>query len=180
MDSGVGCGAAVGGPAAAHRYLAAVRQVRVDGYDAGWIGDVARPKLAVQCYELGRDLAWLRPKAGVALLERSLALRYTDEDRRIMEQRSRHMATIRDQERSFERTLRDATRHELMHAYKRAGYAKRAQALLEELTKRYPNGIPPAGLAQFAGQVQAGAWEPEEPEKARMVGGVHCCPGRVE
>lgn len=141
--------------AAALRYLAAVREAGVDEYDPRWIGDVVRPKLAVHCYELGRDLASLRPAAAVVLLERSLALIYTDEDDRIMKQRSRQMAMTREQTRSFEQVLRDATRYDLMYACKRAGKIERAQALLEELTKRYPNGIPPAGLAQFAGQVQA-------------------------
>ncbi|MEO8495163.1 MAG: hypothetical protein ABI614_08835 [Planctomycetota bacterium] len=141
---------------AAHRYLAAVRQVDLDKYDPAWIGVVAKPESVVACYDLGRSLAQLRPKAAIPLLLRSLELKYSDEDRRVMERRSRHRArAFVEIPHSFEHIIRDATRLELMYAHKRAGDAAQAQALLEELTKRYPNGIPPTGMAQYAGQVQA-------------------------
>ncbi|MBC8872038.1 MAG: hypothetical protein H8E44_21620 [Planctomycetes bacterium] len=139
---------------AALRYLAAVRRVGLDDYDPAWIGAVAKPEFVVPCYDLGRSLAGLRPKAGIPLLLRSLELKYSDEDDRIMKQRSRRWARAFGQTQSFEQMIRDGTRHELMYAYKKAGDAKKAQALLEELTKRYPNGIPPTGMAQFAGQTQ--------------------------
>ncbi len=140
---------------AALRYLAAVRRVGLDKYDPAWIGDVAKPEFVVPCYDLGRNLARLRPKVGIPLLLRSLELKYSDEDQRIMKQRSRRWARAFDQSQSYEQMIRDGTRHELMYAYKKAGDARKAQALLEELTERYPNGIPPAGMAQFAGRVQA-------------------------
>jgi len=139
---------------AALLYLAAVRRVGLDEHDPAWIGSVAKPESMVRCYELGRSLAGLRPKAGIPLLLRSLELKYSDEDQRIMKRRSRRWARAFDQSQSHEQMIRDNTRHELMYAYKKAGDAQKAQALLEELTKRYPNGIPPVGMAQFAGQTQ--------------------------
>ncbi len=142
---------------AALRYLAAVRRLGIDKYDPAWIGAVAKPESMVRCYDLGRDLARLRPKAGMPLLLRSLELKYSDEDQRIMKLRSRRWARAFDQSQSYEQMIRDNTRHELMYAYKKAGDAQKAQALLEELTKRYPNGIPPVGMAQFAGQTQGGS-----------------------
>lgn len=139
---------------AALRYLAAVRRLGVDRYDPAWIGAVAKPEAVVPCYELGRNLSRLRPKAGIPLLLRSLELKYSDEDQRIMKRRSRRWALAFDQSQSYEQMVRDDTRHGLMYAYKQAGDVQKAQALLEELTKRYPNGIPPVGMAQFAGRTQ--------------------------
>jgi tetratricopeptide (TPR) repeat protein len=140
---------------AAHRYLAAVKRVNTGDYDTAWIGTVVKPNSMVHCLDLGRSLTVLNPKAAVSLFQRSLEVKYSADDQRIMEQRTQRSSRMRGfAPRSFERMLRDAAYHELMYVYQKMGDAKKAQALLEELTQRYPDGIPPLGMAQFAGLVQ--------------------------
>jgi len=143
---------------AALRYLAAVSRLPSDAYDPSWLGTVALPQSVVRCYDLGSGLSRLRPKDAIPLLVRSLELEFSDEDRRIMEWRSRRTVVcfVFDvPPRPAEEIVRDGARHQLMRAYSASGEAQKAQELLEELTERYPNGIPPSGLAEYAGAVQA-------------------------
>ncbi|MHC4137698.1 MAG: hypothetical protein ACYS0K_22360 [Planctomycetota bacterium] len=118
--------------------------------DLAWIAERVRPDLAFDSYRLGRALIPRDPRVGIALLERAVAQPFTAADERAMLARwSCSLAADWD----AEQMLRGAAKHRLMEAYLEVGEAARAQALLEELSARYPDGIP-TGLLELAGQVQ--------------------------
>ena len=145
----------------AKRYTAAVRMIGTQAYaehHPRWMGDVCKPKLAIESQWLGQDLQYLAPHAAIKLFNRSLATKFTDADAKHIEEMKKHMAVALVQKptkKSMERELRLWTKHSLMETYKKTGQADKAQPLLEELTKDYPDGIPYVGLSQMAGQIQA-------------------------
>ena len=115
--------------------------------DLSWIAEQVRPRLAYESYRLGEDLLRHAPRVGIALLERALTQRFTEEDERAMKT---YMCVVAG---DVEPMLRDATKQRLMHAYLRVGEPKKSQKLLEELSAKYPDGIP-TGMLEAAGRVQ--------------------------
>ena len=117
--------------------------------DLGWIANVVRPQRARDSRRLGSKLLSHAPRVGIALLERAASQPLTDEERRGLTFLLSVPSDI-----DIEQRFRDGVKLDLMRAYLRVGEAARSQKLLEELSARYPNGIP-AGMLAIAGQVQA-------------------------
>lgn len=142
------------GPSArgAELYLQAVERAGVDEHDPSWLGSLPALWTATEAHAVGTHLARLRPDAGIALLDRALALPWTEADQRAMELRTLS-AAFDAEPRDHEADFRAQVRHAKLEALKRSGRAREAQALLEEISALYPDGIPP--MTQLAGQVQA-------------------------
>jgi tetratricopeptide (TPR) repeat protein len=139
--------------ARAQRYLRAVSTVGKK-MDLDWMGEVCQPALAYECYLLGEDLARLSPRAAVLLLNRSLALPFSAQDRKLLDESLRYRSAISFQAVDWEKELRTSTKLALARSYKAVGQADKAQPIVEELTAAGKDGLPPRGLSQFAGQVQ--------------------------
>jgi hypothetical protein len=139
--------------ARARQYLHALgftnKKIQVD-----WLGDVCQPRLAYECYQLGDSLIHRSPRAAASLLERSLALTFTAEDKARIDEDYRHRSAIHIKLIDWEKELRTSTKLSLAQSYKLSGRADKAQPLLEEITAANKDGLPLAGLGQFAGQVQ--------------------------
>lgn len=157
---------------------------RNDAFEARvrWMGEICKPRLAFESFELGRTLATEAPGAAAPLFERSLATDFSDRDRELVRGSSYvvpnyHFLSDRDRERTF----RERTMRELANCYQRTGRSDKAQRLVERLvrseTTRLPsvetarfagsaeqrivivegNGLPSNELARFAGSVEAGS-----------------------
>ena len=112
-------------------YLEAARSVGGAKNDPAWLGETCRPRLAFDSYQFGATLAAGWPRAAIALLDRSLATPFTDEDRAAFARIPMQMALPSDA--AVEQLVRAWTRHALLQACKSAGDSQRAQQLLEEL-----------------------------------------------
>ena len=115
--------------------------------DLDWIAKTVRPRLATETRRLGGRLFGHAPRAGIALLEFALTQPFTAEDRRAL------TMWLNGPTGDIERRFRDAVKQQLMRTYLRVGEAAKSQKLLEELSARYPNGIP-TGMLEVAGRVQ--------------------------
>lgn len=114
-----------------------------------WLGDVARPKLAVDAYDLGRELAQHNEHAAaVKLFDYSQSLPFTPEDAK-----RQRMSMLMDAV-SHEKLLRFWTKSVLAKSCKVSGDLKRAQALAEELAKFDGQNIPSPDTMQLAGGIQ--------------------------
>lgn len=137
------------------RYLSAVKHVYVQNYDVRWLSEVCRPTTAYEKFQLAGELSNLIPRFAIALLVQSLATPFADKDQQAMVERMRARSRVtKPDPPSWEETIRDLTKHRLMLLYKDEGEPQNAQKLLEELTAKYPDGLP-SELAQTAGQIQA-------------------------
>jgi len=115
-----------------------------------WLGDVARPRHAMDAYDLGRTLAGKQLHSqAIRLLDHSLSRPITDYDRQAVQQRC--SKPIPKAEKG--KVIRRWTKAELAASCKEAGQVERAQRLVEELLG--PDAeISDLGLVRFAGQVQ--------------------------
>ncbi len=113
-----------------------------------WLGDVARPKYAMDAYDLGRTLANKSHHAeAIKLFDHSLSRPITDYDMKAV--RERCSAVIHEPEK----LIRRWTKAELAYSCKEAGQIERAQKLVEELLG--PEGtLNHIEMLRFAGQVQ--------------------------
>lgn len=134
-------------------YLEAACSVGDGAGDPAWLGDTCRPRLAFEGYQLGAALAAGWPRAAIALLDRSLATPFTDEDREAFARIPMQMALPNDA--AAEQLVRTWTRHALLNACKSAGDNQRAQQLLEELATTTDANTPLPVDPRFAGEIQA-------------------------
>lgn len=141
----------------ADHIVAAASHVSSDKFALDWMGTTVKLKTAFDSYRLAESLRGRSPKAAVGLLERSLSLPYTQEDQKAIADYMRHHSAMPfiSEHKSWEKELRDWSKGSLAQAYQADGQAKKAQPLMVELAKTYPNGVPAPGFSQFAGQVQA-------------------------
>jgi tetratricopeptide (TPR) repeat protein len=140
--------------ARAERYLDAISTVGKKS-DLDWMGQVCRPRLAYESYKLGHALIHRSPRAAIALLERSLATPFTDQDQKLIDQEIRHRMAAFMPPQIVERDLRLWTKTALAQSYKADGQADKAQPLIEELAAASKDGLPHVSWSQFAGEVQA-------------------------
>ncbi|NQU23214.1 MAG: hypothetical protein HQ567_18195 [Candidatus Nealsonbacteria bacterium] len=118
--------------------------------DVAWLGDVARPRYAMDAHALGRRLADDEHYAqAIELLDHSLTRPITDYDKKaVQEECSKPFA-----EGEYEPTIRRWTKTSLARNCKEAGEFARAQKLTEELLG--PDAtLKDLGLVRFAGEVQ--------------------------
>ncbi len=115
-----------------------------------WLGDVARPKYAMDAYNLGRTLAGKQLHSqAIRLFNHSLSRPIADYDRQAVQQCCSKLIP----EAEKEDLIRKWTKAELAASCKEAGQVERAQRLVEELLG--PDGeMSDLGLVRFAGQVQ--------------------------
>lgn len=119
-----------------------------------WIGDACKPKLAVECYELGWEIkqgvaSQSYHEAAIKLLKRSLSLELTEDDTR------RFSGTMAAPPRvNLGLLLRARTEELLAECYQETGRADLAQPLVEKLAKLEIDGMP-LEMLRLAGQVQA-------------------------
>ena len=115
-----------------------------------WLGDVARPKYAMDAYDLGRTLAGKQLHSqAIRLFNHSLSRPIADYDRQAVQQ----CCSMLIPEAEKEGLIRRWTKAELAASCKEAGQVERAQRLVEELLG--PNAeMSDLGLVRFAGQVQ--------------------------
>lgn len=132
------------------RYLQAAGTAN-DAADVVWVGDVCKPPVAWESYVLGQALAARAPAAAVPVLQRSLDTPFTVDDERPMRRAYARAMTAAEHEKA----LRTSTRLALVDCYRKTGQPDKAQKLMEQVTAESPDGLPPAGLSQLAGQVQA-------------------------
>lgn len=138
-------------------YLAAVGATEKK-QNTEWLAETVKFPLAAPYYFLSRQFS-NDPKTLIALLERARAIPFTpaeDEWFREYAQR-RHFNYLGPRFVLTEAQLSQWIDAGLMDAYKRAGQADKAQALLEKITTSNPNGLPTAFQAFNAGQIQAGS-----------------------
>jgi tetratricopeptide (TPR) repeat protein len=119
--------------------------------DVSWLVEVVKPRLAVDAAAVGQHVAALWPKVAVPFLTRALDMPFTEEDERSV--REVPTAAVRSRT-TIEQDFRGSVKHMLLNALHAAGETAQAQALLEELTAAYPDGLPPAWLATIAGEIQ--------------------------
>ena len=120
-----------------------------------------QPKSRYATYEVGCLLSTSYPCVALVYLERSLRMPFTDEDTRLFGEvrRGTGVDLFSGEAPSDPKTLLPGwTKRQLLSLYHRTGQPKRAQALLEEIAKDYPDGIP-SDFVRFAGQVQARSGE---------------------
>lgn len=129
------------------RYLQARRTAEAKD-NPSWMAEVVRLKLASESAEIAGWFMPTYPEVTVFFLEHSLAQPFTEEDDRRLKL---WLASCPIE--SMEPRFRDGTKADLARAYQRAGNITKAQTLVEELSARYPDGLPP-GLSGLAGQVQ--------------------------
>ncbi len=115
-----------------------------------WLGEVARPKYAMDAYDLGRTFAGKRLHSqAIRLLDHSLSRPITNYDRQAVQQ----CCSMLIPEEEKEKLIRRWTKAELAASCKEAGQVERAQQLVEELLG--PDAeTSDLGLVRFAGQVQ--------------------------
>lgn len=136
----------------ARRMVLAAKTPQASGYD--WIGDVFKSPNASDYITLDDDYRGLMSAAtAVSMLEKALELTPTDADRAWVEEQRRRSSVLRHPTPAWESELRHSIRYALLDAYKRAGKAQEAQALMEALMAEN-GGHVPVGL-QYAGQIQA-------------------------
>ncbi len=133
------------------KYLAVIDALSHDKRPKiAWLGDVVRPKFAMDAYNLGRALAGthrLHHAEAIKLFDHSLSRPITDYDTKAVQERC--SAIIHEPEK----LIRRWTKAELALSCKEAGKIKRAQKLVEELVG--PEGtLKDIGMLRFAGQVQ--------------------------
>jgi hypothetical protein len=138
------------------------RYLRATAYgekqDVGWVADVFKMRLAFDYFDLGSRLSERAPGAAVRLLEKSLALPFTDDDARLVEnfyQRGRSIVPAR--KINWEKQLRYWSKHALAESYKALNQPLAAQPLVEELTSMKGDDIEMSGVHELAGAVQSGS-----------------------
>ena len=110
--------------------------------DTTWVASVCRPKLAVQNYQIAVFLS--DTKARIPLLERALAIPFTEEDvawnQAFLERNpfSYHIPGVKIPSS----TLRLQAENALVFAYREAGQAEKAQSLEAQTTKTTLNPAP--------------------------------------
>lgn len=134
-------------------YLEALRIVGPALAAGAWLGEVCRPCLAFESYDLGAQLAGGWPRAAIALLDHSLATPFTDADREAVERIP--MAVHVPNREGAEQLVRAWTRNALLQACKAAGETERAQRLLEELAATSPAEAVLPLDSRLAGAIQA-------------------------
>jgi len=138
------------------RYVEAVRvlceslHTGETGPSIAWLGEVARPRFAVDAYDVGGVLAAKgHHTAAIRLFDHSLSLPIADYDRRAMSWRCSKALS----EAGWEKLVRDWTKAELAASCKEANELDRAQKLVEELLG--PDAeLSDLHLVRFAGEVQ--------------------------
>jgi tetratricopeptide (TPR) repeat protein len=137
----------------AERYVIAAR-AESKGREVEWIGDACKPKLAVECYELGWEIkqgvaSQSYYEAAIKLLKRSLSLELTEEDVR------RFSGSMAGPPRvDLGLLLRARTEELLAECYQKTGRADLAKPLVEKLAKLEIDGMS-LDMLRLAGQVQA-------------------------
>ena len=126
--------------------------------DVGWVADVFKMRLAFDYFDLGSRLSEMAPATAVRLLEKSLALPFTDDDARLVEnfyQRGRAIVPAR--KINWEKQLRYWSKHALAESYKALNQPLAAQPIVEELTSMKGDDIEMRGVHELAGAVQSGS-----------------------
>jgi hypothetical protein len=136
------------------------RYLRVAPYgekqDVSWVADVFPMRLAFDYFDLGSRLSGRSPGTAVRLFEKSLALPFTDEDARLVEnlyQRGRAITPAR--KINWEKQLRYWSKHSLAESYRDLNQPLAAQPIVEELTSMKGDDIEMSGVHQLAGAVQS-------------------------
>jgi tetratricopeptide (TPR) repeat protein len=140
---------------AADRYLCAAseRNGHLDPKSIEWLGDACQPRLAIDCARLAESFPRDAPRGRIPLLRRAITLPFTKEDREQFEHRVSIAATGKRDPDPLLEMFTLGVKRDLMDAYRSAGQATQAQALLEELTAASPGGLPDS-FASTAGLVQ--------------------------
>jgi len=116
-----------------------------------WLGEVARPRFAVDAYDVGGALAAKGHHAeAIRLFDHSLSLPIADYDRKAMSWR----CSMALSEAGWEKLVRDWTKAELAASCKEAGELDRAQKLVEELLGPDAD-LSDLSTVRFAGEVQS-------------------------
>jgi len=140
----------------AFKYLAAVEMVAREIPsseplpDIGWLGDVARPKFAVDAYDLGHTLAYkTHHEQAIALFDHSLTRPITERDLNAAMWRCSMLPSGVE----HRKLVRRWTKAELAASCKAAGRLDRAQKLVEELLGPEAK-LDDLAMVRFAGQTQ--------------------------
>src|SRR5262245_45601522 len=133
--------------ARARRYVHAVETVG-NKFKLDWMGDICKPVLAFECYQLGTEVSPRSPRAAISLFERALSLPFNDQDKKLLHESISRLANFLFSD--WEKAWRDWTKLELARSYKADDQASKAQPIIEELTAAYPYGLPDLSLSKLA------------------------------
>lgn len=136
------------------RYLRAAQYGT--NHDVGWLANVFKMRLAFDYFELGSRLSPRAPAAAVPLLEKSLALSFTDEDAKLTSSlfyRGRSVAP--PIKVNWEKQLRYWTKRDLAESYKALNQPLSAQPIVEELVNMKGDDFEAGEAHALAGAVQA-------------------------
>jgi len=135
---------------AAARALAAVSEAPHNKPDVAWLGEIVRPRYAMDAFDLAGALAeWQHPAEAIRLFDYSLARPITDYDREALQQRCSKLFV----EGEHEPTIRRWTKAGLARSCMKGGELKRAQQLAEELVGPGAT-FEDLGTIRLAGDVQ--------------------------
>ena len=139
------------------RYLKANSYI-AERQDVGWIADTFEVHTATEHFELAERVRSLSPQAGVKLLQKSLALPFTDTDAKQLEKlMNRYRSVALSIKVNWEKQLRYSTKRSLAQAYQQMNQSLAAQPLVEELVAIKDTDILLEDIHQLAGTVQSGS-----------------------
>ena len=139
------------------RYLKA-NSYAANVHDVKWLADTFEAHTAGDFFQLAERLRNNSPQAGVALLQKSLDLPFTDADAKLINDLiNRYRSAGPAIKVNWEKQLRYWTKKSLAETYQRLNQSLAAQPLIEELVSIKGDDILLADVHQLAGAVQGGS-----------------------
>lgn len=123
--------------------------------NVSWLADVLKPDSAYEFYYLAEVISRDAPLIASKLLERSLALPFTERDMQLIRDRIISMYSMPPGARDWEKQLRFWTKRQLAEIYKATGQVQLAQVIIEDLVRMKNEDQSLEDVHQLAGAVQA-------------------------
>jgi hypothetical protein len=123
--------------------------------DVSWLADVVKTDSAYEAFDLAIMLKEPYPALAVKLLEKSLALDFTETDLKLYGERAFRTASINPNVKNPEKQLRVWAKQALVEIYQKTNQVRLAQPIVEELTATDMSDIQPFNAFYSAGAVQS-------------------------